>query len=79
MLSAVGSKINSYNEAENIKNAAYGVWISSGGSTSSDEYAAYKSAEENLNNKQRELEEAKELYNYEEIKERYNEALTTLN
>ena len=79
MLSAVGSKINSYNEAENIKNAAYGVWISSGGSTSYDEYAAYKSAEENLNNKQRELEEAKELYNYEEIKESYNAALAIFN
>ena len=79
MLSAVGSKINSYNEAENIKNVAYGVWISSGGSTSSDEYAAYKSAEENLNNKQRELEEAKELYNYEEIKESYNAALAIFN
>lgn len=79
MLSAMGSKLNNYNEAENIKNAAYGAWIASGGDTSANEYVAYKSAEENLNNKQKELEEAKELYNYEEIKENYNTALAIFN
>ena len=77
MLSAIESKVN--NEAENIKNSAYNAWIASGGNVSSDEYVAYKSAEENLNNKQRELEEAKQLYNYEEIKESYNAALAIFN
>ena len=79
MLSAIESKVNNYNEAENIKNSAYNAWIASGGNASSDEYVAYKSAEENLNNKQRELEEAKQLYNYEEIKESYNAALAIFN
>ena len=79
MLSAIESKVNNYNEAENIKNSAYNAWIASGGNASSDEYVAYKSAEENLKNKQRELEEAKQLYNYEEIKESYNAALAIFN
>ena len=79
MLSAIESKVNNYNEAENIKNSAYNAWIASGGNASSNEYVAYKSAEENLNNKQRELEEAKQLYNYEEIKESYNAALAIFN
>ena len=79
MLSAIESKVNNYNEAENIKNSAYNAWIASGGNTSSNEYSIYKEAEENLNNKKAELEQAKELYSYQEIQERYNEALTTLN
>ena len=49
------------------------------GNTSSNEYSIYKEAEENLNNKKAELEQAKELYSYQEIQESYNEALTTLN
>ena len=61
MLSAIESKVNNYNEAENIKNSAYNAWIASGGNASSDEYVAYKTAEENLKNKQREIEEAKQL------------------
>ena len=71
--------LNNYDGTQNIKNSAYNAWIASGGNASSDEYVAYKSAEENLKNKQRELEEAKQLYNYEEIKESYNAALAIFN
>ena len=44
MLSAIESKVNNYNEAENIKNSAYNAWIASGGNTSSNEYSIYKEA-----------------------------------
>ena len=37
MLSAIESKVNNYNEAENIKNSTYNAWIASGGNTSSND------------------------------------------
>ena len=71
--------LNNYDGTYKKIQNTYNAWIASGGNASSDEYVAYKSAEENLKNKQRELEEAKQLYNYEEIKESYNAALAIFN
>ena len=79
MLSGIKDKQSNYDNAENYKKQAYETWIKSGGSVDSQEYKKYIEASENLNRKQEELNQAKELYDYDNISNMYNEALNTYN
>lgn len=79
MLTGINDKQKSYDNALNNKNKYYEAWIKSGGRTDSQEYKKYIEASENLDRKQKELDEAKELYDYDNISNKYNEALTIYN
>lgn len=79
MLSGIKDKQANYDNAENYKKQVYETWVKSGGSVDSQEYKKYIEASENLNRKQEELNQAKELYDYDNISNKYNEALNTYN
>ena len=79
MINGIKDKQTNYNNAENNKKKCYEEWIKSGGRVDSPEYNKYIEASENLNNKQKELDEAKLLYDYDNITNEYNEALTIYN
>ena len=79
MLDGIKDKQNNYDNAEINKNKCYEAWIKSGGKVDSNEYKKYIEASENLNKKQEELEYVKNLYDYDNISNKYNEALVTYN
>ena len=79
MISAIKDKQANYDNAENNKKQAYENWIKSGGTIDSQEYKKYIEASENVERKQEELNKAKELYDYDNISNKYNEALNTYN
>ncbi|CAM2079024.1 MAG: HlyD family efflux transporter periplasmic adaptor subunit [uncultured Clostridium sp.] len=79
MIGGIKDKQTNYDNAENYKKQAYETWVKSGGSVDSQEYKKYIEASENLNRKQEELNQAKELYDYDNISNKYNEALNTYN
>lgn len=79
MISGIKDKQTNYDNAENHKKQAYENWVKSGGSIDSQEYKKYIEASENLDRKKEELNKAKELYDYDNISNKYNEALNTYN
>ena len=79
MISAIKDKQANYDNAENNKKQAYENWIKLGGTIDSQEYKKYIESTENVEKKQEELNKAKELYDYDNISNKYNEALNTYN
>lgn len=79
MMSGIKDKYDNYNNAASYKDQCYEAWVKSGGRTDSQEYKNYMDASENLNKKQDELNEAKELYDYEDINNSYTEASMAYN
>ena len=79
MLSGIKDKQDNYNNAESNKNKYYEEWIKSGGNTDSQEYIKYIDANENLQRLEQELNQAKVLYDYDNISSKYSEALSIYN
>ena len=79
MLNGIKNKQTDYDNAESNKNKYYEEWIKSGGKVDSKEYKNYIEASNNLDEKQEELEQAKILYDYDNITNKYNEALAVYN
>lgn len=79
MINGIKDKQNNYDNAENNKDKCYEAWIKSGGKVDSNEYKNYIQASENLDKKQEELNQAKILYDYDNIISKYNESLSVYN
>ena len=79
MISGIKDKQTNYDNAENNKKKCYEEWIKSGGRVDSQEYKKYIESSEILDSKQEELGQAKVLYDYDNINNKYNEALATYN
>lgn len=77
MLKAVSEAQSQYDNADKQLQTAYNAWIASGGKTEGEEYTAYQSAQEALNQKQEELQQAKQLYSFEKYTEEFNSAKQT--
>lgn len=79
MISAVSEKQGNYDNAEAKKNKLYEAWLKSGGKTDSNEHKEYISSIENVNNKKNELDQAKGLYDYDNVRNRFNEVKNIYN
>lgn len=79
MINAIGSKQSNYDNAESNKKQSYESWLKSGGSTDSQEYKNYVAASEALDSRREELDQAKALYDYDNVLNKYNEALEVYN
>ena len=79
MLNGIKNKQTDYDNAERDKNKYYEEWIKSGGKVDSKEYKNYIEASKKLDQKQEELDEAKILYDYDNISNKYNEVLAIYN
>ena len=73
------SKQNEFNNAQNNKKRYYEEWIRSGGNSESEEYKNYIESSNELEKKKEELEEAKGIYDFDNITSKYNEALSIYN
>ncbi|MBD7913541.1 HlyD family efflux transporter periplasmic adaptor subunit [Clostridium sp. Sa3CUN1] len=79
MINGLKDKQASRDNAELAKKKYYEEWIKSGGKVNSEEYKKYIEASSVLEQKEEELNEAKALYDYDNISNNYNESLATYN
>ncbi len=79
MISAIKDKQDAYDNSIRNRDNLYSAWINAGGATNSKAYEDYNAAQDDLSSKERELEEAKSLYDYDRIAGNYNAALEKYN
>lgn len=79
MLSGIKDKQDNYNIAEINKIKYYEEWIKSGGKADSQQYRNYIDASDNLERAEKELTEAKSLYDYDNIRSKYSDTLSLYN
>ena len=79
MINGLKDKQTNYDNAELTKKKCYEEWIKSGGKVNSEEYKKYIEASNVLEQKEEELNEAKVLYDYDNISNNYNESLEKYN
>ncbi len=77
VINSLKGKQTEFDNAQNNKKKYYEEWIRSGGNIDSQEYKNYIEASNNLEKKKEELEEAKGIYDFDNVSSKYNEAIST--
>lgn len=79
VINSLKNKQTEFDNAQNNKKKYYEDWIKSGGNIDSQEYKNYIEVSNNLEKKKEELEEAKGIYDFDNVSSKYNEALSIYN
>lgn len=79
VINSLKGKQTEFDNVQNNKKKYYEEWIRSGGNIDSQEYKNYIEASNNLEKKKEELEEAKDIYDFDNVSSKYNDAISTYN